>query len=655
MIDLKSNSSTLSGQSFYVLVILSLVFGILTLLNILQSDYFGDDLYNFQIPGLIQLEDRSMFDYIAETTKGWIDSNGRVFPLGFYGYYIFDIFNGNIFGYKLFILSFIVLNIALFSYLVYSISNSKFLALGILLITPLLFQYRYYHDSILAFHGLMQLLFLLTTASLLGFVKYIQSKRLIHYYTSLIFFVLSLLTYEISYLFFLLYIPLALTYLDLKSDFRKVVKVLMPYLLITFLAIVSTLYLRGVASLESGPYLFSWNFYAIVKTYFYQTFSVLPITYFTHFASLPGIHHINIFTLFSGSVVFLYVYLKLMRTQKTEIDGLKMLVFLAVLIITLPGVLIAFSTKFQGFLGAMNMVKFGLPYIPIYIQTFGMSLLIVVLLHKFLEDSNKRKLRILVVMLLVYLVHHIGNNQVIEKVNAPYKDGREVLTELLSGKFGDQLKEGDVVSIMGESPIHSKNFISMITGKNIGDLEKSEEGSTSYKVQYEAGNDNAIIDIYNDKIKKNFIVAYGKKDGKWVEVYNEFSTKNLLADDYFLPPIFTNFYPWEGKVGRFRWASKNPSFLWVNPSNNKQTERIFFYISALDARQVEISLNGDVVETVDLKPGEKQLVDKKVELIPGRNSIQFITHKDPVDPPGADDRMLTFSLERVHPFFVQDE
>ena len=65
---------------FLFLVGLTLLANLLLLSNILQSDYFGDDLYNFQVPGKIPHEYASITAYAVACIKGWM-SVGRFFPI----------------------------------------------------------------------------------------------------------------------------------------------------------------------------------------------------------------------------------------------------------------------------------------------------------------------------------------------------------------------------------------------------------------------------------------------------------------------------------------------------------------------------------------------------------------------------------------------
>ena len=249
----------LEDLNIKVLIFFILLFNFLVLSGILLSDYFGDDIYNFQLPGFFPYQFSGHLEFTWASITGWI-SAGRVFPFSGYTSFLFGM--NSVLIYKSIILFFILLNITLFSYLVYLISKSKSLALWVLSITSLMFQYRYYHDPILSFHALLQVLFLFTTLSLIFLKKYIDSSRFSYYIASLLFFVISLMTYEISYSFALLYVPIAFTINKDKFNITKIIKILLPYALFTLALLLLTLYLRQ--GLEMGyVYTPQFNFFPV--------------------------------------------------------------------------------------------------------------------------------------------------------------------------------------------------------------------------------------------------------------------------------------------------------------------------------------------------------------------------------------------------------
>jgi len=490
-------------------VLLSVIFNVLVLSNLLQSDYFGDDLYNFQVPGAVPLIFHSVFDLTKHYFMEWVNTNGRFFPGAWYGYYIFYIFD-TIYSYKLFLLSVTISGIALFSYLIYLLSKDRYLSLLFLFSTPIFFQYRFYHDPMLSFNGLMQVLFIYTTLSLIFLTKYLQGSPKYHYYISLFFFTLSLLTYEISYLFIFFYIPIVLSHIKLKQNFIKIFHLAVPYIAILCLLTLFTLYLRSNAAANGGAYVPNWDTLAILKTYFNQTISVLPTSYSVATGNISTFYHFITFRDIAILLFFILIYLYSISFKEQKVLN-KNLILLGVLIIVLPGLLICLSPRYQ------QQVSFGVAYLPIYIQSFGASLLLALLIRKF--STVKAHLIVVFLMCIVLLIHLTTNNKVIELVNQSFKPQREILTLFFSGSFGKELPNNSTVQFPSESPLHRKEFLNMLTGKNIN-IVISPNDKYDYKLEYEITPPNAKINITQHTTGTQHTTRY-MKDDIWVEKHND--------------------------------------------------------------------------------------------------------------------------------------
>ncbi|WP_294892356.1 hypothetical protein, partial [Sulfuricurvum sp. MLSB] len=495
MFNISSLKESITANRFVVFVVLSVIFNIAVLSNLLQSDYFGDDLYNFQALGLIPSVYPSITDFTVRSIIGWMDL-GRFFPGAWYAYYLFALCD-TLYSYKLFVLLVTVTNISLFAYLIYLWTKDKYTFLLILIVTPLFFQYRYYHDPMLSFHGLIQVLFIYTTLSLIFLIKYLQGSPKYHYYLSLFFFTLSLLTYEISYVFILLYVPVALSYLNLKSDFKRLMVLGTPYLLILVGLTLYTLYIRSNLPPGWNPYIPTWDLSAILITYFKQTVSVIPTTYYWVFENHSDFFkHIEYrYVVFVSLFVFIYIFA--FSFKKTVVTH-KNLIFMGFLLLLLPGLLISISPKFQE---GINKVDFGLAYLPIYIQSFGASLLSALAIRKL--SATKYHVAAVAVLSGILIVHLVSNNAVIEKVNKPYKSKREVLSLFLSGTYGQNLEDNATIQFAYESPLHTNEFLNMYTGKNLHVVIAPNE-----KYDYQ---------LWYDEINPEFMAINIKKQSTGIE------------------------------------------------------------------------------------------------------------------------------------------
>lgn len=473
--------------------------------NLLQSDYFGDDLYNFQVPGTVPLIFPSVFDLTKHYFMEWVNVNGRFFPAAWYVYYIFYIFD-TVYSYKLFLLSITIVGIGTFSYLIYLLSKDKYLSFLFLFLTPIFFQYRFYHDPMLSFHGLMQILFLHITLSLIFLTKYLQDSLRHNYYISIFFFFLALITYEITYIFILLFIPIILSDIKLKNNWKKIFYLSIPYIVILCFLTLLTLYFRSHAAAPSGAYVPNWNLLTVLKTYFNQTLSVLPTSYSIATGDISSFFHFITFGDIAIVFFFMLLYIYSISFKKQRVLN-KNLLFLGVLLIVLPGVLISLSPKYQ------SEIQFGIAYLPVYIQSFGASLLLALFIKK--SSSIKTHLSIASLICAVLLVHLTTNNKVVDLVNQSFKPEREVLTLFFSGSFGKEIPNHATIQFPSESPLHRKEFLNMLTGKDIN-IVISPNDPYDYKLEYTITNDRAKVSITKHTTKAQYTTLYFKDD-VWME------------------------------------------------------------------------------------------------------------------------------------------
>lgn len=619
------------NNKYKLLLLVSIIFNTLVLSNILKSDYFGDDLYNFQVPGLIPSDYSSIFDFASRNITGWM-GHGRFFPGTAFSFFVFDIFN-TVFLYKLLQLSVTLLSISLFAYLIYILSKDRYLSLMLLFLTPLFFQYRYYHDPFLSFNGLMQILFIYVTLSLIFLTKYLQGAAKYYYYLSLFFFILTLVTYEISYVFILFYILIMLFHVNFRSNIRKFFFLVAPYFVVLVCLSLFTLYLRNKAAIQAGPYLPGWDPIIIFTTYVNQTISVLPTTYFIMFGNLD----FNVKYEFTKYAIILllfgFIYWNSFSFRK-NVGVNKNLIFFAILLLLLPGMLISLSPKFQS---GINQVKFGLPYIPIFLQSFGASLFFSLLL---LRISNRKYfIGAGLLLSIVLTVHLMSNDEVILKVNKPYKSSRELLSLFFAGKFGQNLENNSTIQFTKDSPLHRKEFLNMLTKKNLN-VVIAPDNHYDYKIWYGISDGFAMVNAekFSSGAENSVIFKY---DGLWREVYE---VNSNVGSKLKLPPFFINFYDWEGDAGSFRWAGDNASIFWFNNENNPREEKISFEIGSLISRTMIIKLNGKVIDNFANLPGVQSAHAYTLSLISGRNIIEFVTEEPSVQPSSTDTRNLTFSL-----------
>lgn len=631
-------------KNFFTLgIILTLSVNILFLLNIVNSDYFGDDLYMFHLNGLVPYQYESIFEYAYKTVLGWAGS-GRFFPGSLVSQiYIVSIFD-TIISYKLFCVFSILISLLLFAYLIFLITKDKYLILFFLLIIPIFFQYKYYHDPFLAYHGLMQILLSQTTLALIFLVKFLNNKRVYFYILSVFFYFFSLITYEISFAFILLYI-VVIFYInkieDFKENLKRTIKLILPYFITLMIVVGISVYLRAItqAPIEQSPYKATMDLSIVLFTYIKQVTSTIPTTYFFLHGDLD---HVGRYVRGISALVvvlFLVTYFLIAKknvNEKQESQPYnKLLILLGLLFLLLPGSIISLSPKFQGGMGVENMVKWGVGYIPVYIQAFGLALLFALLLRKI--TSFKYQIPLVFVFSIVIYLTVASNNQVIKKVNTPYKDVREVFTELYKGEFGKELQNKSIIQYEKHIPIHMPSFIGMMANKEVKVVVAPDE-NYDYKIRYKIDKNEAEVSIIEPKASKHTIIKYKKENKLWSQ-----SFKNTKIDPIEL--FFESFYGWEGEIGKFRWASTSPKLILNNMSQNIEKRLISFNMGSLIERNITIMFNEKIIDEIKLQKGQSNKIFKyELLLRSGKNTLSFSSPEGTTKPSKVDRRDLLFSL-----------
>jgi hypothetical protein len=417
-----------------------------SLFPLLHSGYFGDDAINSQIRGVLALEHKGLFEFTYTIFISWIKAQGRFYPLAWYAYSVFYALP-SLLLYKAAIMGLVCLNVLAFGYLAYLITRLKNFALLFMLLLPLCFQFRICDDPILSYHFLMQVLFLETTVSLIFFHKFLMQNKARFLSLSLVFYACALLTYEISYLFFILYFVLA--YYVFK-DFKKTLAAAWPFFFVTLALAAVSIYLRShIAVLDPG-YTILFSMKAYFTALFKEIAAALPLLYY--FKNPGHIFSRNAFfsQVTAGDLIsaglFLYLLRRIYGDFKKEAarpDKWFLLVFGACLAI-LPAMMICLSPKHQN--GIL-----GLPYLPVYIQYYGTALVLFGLYvwaePYLIRFKYGKALPVVLGVLFLYahLVNLQNNRIVVGKIKESIKYPRVLLGEALKNKLLDSVPEGAVI------------------------------------------------------------------------------------------------------------------------------------------------------------------------------------------------------------------
>lgn len=450
----------LISKNISLLLFVVLAITVFYLSPTLKCGFFSDDCLNSMVPGLLINGNTDVFSFTFQIISEWIHG-GRIYPLAFYVYFLFSLVH-NFFVYHLLILNAILIDILLFGYYVKIMTKSAYVSLLSMLIMSVLFQFRIYHDPILSYHMLLQIVFFYLLASLITFTYYLKQSKKTYLIISCFLYILGMLTYEITYLFFPLFFITAYFYED-NNNFLKAVKKSLPYIVIALIFIFISISWRLLINVpvsggsNSGPYTINTDPVAYVSTLISQSVAALPMSYylfdplaiFEH-DTVKLLSHINTFLLFTGflsSICFILTFSGVQKDLLKRDSISRKIEFLGTFgfsLFLLPGLLLSLSPKYQ------QEITMGVGYLPVFVSYFGVSLMIVALLILMSQTVSRFDNRLFTFVIIVFAfffslmvtINYINNSVVVEKQDNSFLYPRALMESGLHNGIFKQVSSG---------------------------------------------------------------------------------------------------------------------------------------------------------------------------------------------------------------------
>jgi hypothetical protein len=450
---------------------------------LLKTGFISDDAYNSQIKGSLLHEGNSLFQRISSETLGWITGAGRFFPLGFsYTYTLYYFIQSEIII-KSMTLVVILIGIMSFAAVVKHETNSWVAGLFAGLTIPLFFQFRNWHDPIIAFSALIPLLFMYTMGALALFQRYLVSQKKYQLYASLLLYLLALLTYEIPY-------PLGVLFLVVAySHFQRVkpaIKISLPHLSLSLFFIglmvalrVYFLYSQNLQSSYPGTELHS-NLGRVWQAFIFQLSATFPLSYYFStkepFKLLLNWPDLIVISAFFAGICLLII--KMAGEKINPPARLRGLLMAGTSLLVLPALVISLS----GHQDELIKIGYGMAYIQIYFQYFGLALILIACLIYVLRKLPAKFVvafaLIVGLMLSTIATINLGLNRAVAMgTNQTYLYPRKLLEEALKAGVMDGVKENALVLRAMRFPSDMTWFYSLVTGKkfNICNLNDVSE------------------------------------------------------------------------------------------------------------------------------------------------------------------------------------
>lgn len=346
-------------------------FALLIVLSpLLKSGLLCDDILNSRVKGLLAVDGVSFIDFVKSRSAVILTSGGRLSYVGFFFLYGFwDIFGDNVHVVKSVQYLLIITNVILFQRLITKISGSQLLGFVFLVLFSCFMQMRIYLDPILAFISFFPLQMFYILLALNCYWRYVRMRSLSSLFFTLIVYMLYLGTYELAFIIPILCIGISYLY-NKKLDSRAFVY----FLIISISYLIFIMIVRHHATVYGGIVI-GRSIYSVIKTYYIQLTSVLPLSYGIgaylrgQVVSFdPASYWIGLF----ASLLVFVALLQLSNSQAVVPKNKKIILFISLILWSFPCLLIGFSARYQEELIALG---FGTGHGLVYVQIFGVCTL----------------------------------------------------------------------------------------------------------------------------------------------------------------------------------------------------------------------------------------------------------------------------------------
>ncbi|MHA1280148.1 MAG: hypothetical protein ACTSQ8_23390 [Candidatus Helarchaeota archaeon] len=415
--------------------------------------YADDDLVTSMFKGIYFFDGvtvKNFFQFLRAILEQQM-SMGRI-TIGSFPTFIPMLFF-NVMQYRIYVLILICVNIWLFGKCVYQWTGSYKIKWFSMILSPLFFQIHYnFHHPILSYYGGMQLLFIILFSSMYFFWKYCTEHKKRWLVISCLFYLWGLVTYEVAFVFILVFILLA--FFATKNIKKAILRPIPHFVIFGGLITFSLLNKTAVAQNSYSGSTINFDLFLTALATIKQMVATIPLSNFMvnnwgqYGTIIPKSFLISSITLGDtlSVILFLIVVFLIFKTteEKFRIDLKNTGLFsvLGLLIVLLPSGLMGLSARYQ------NEIRWGAGHIPVYIQYFGLIILLVavyILVREGIKKFDTKKIvigsiNILMVVLSVFILlanQQYGRAQMNNYDNAMYNNVLALQYSLEDGVIGD--------------------------------------------------------------------------------------------------------------------------------------------------------------------------------------------------------------------------
>ena len=463
-----------SPRQVKLLGVAALVLNALCLLPLLNTPFLGDDSWcESTIRGFTELTNISLGQLWWAVEKDYL-KGGRWYPLVAYYYPLFYFTTRE--TYKALVIALILVNVWQFGALVRGVTRSASMAVMAMLMPPLFFQLRLYHDPILSYYGLLQVETAFIFGSLSCFLKYLRTEKPAWLTGSAALYGLNLLTYEAFYGVFIAHVVLAYHRWG-RLHYAKMAKALAPFVALTAINLLVMMALRTLGNVKYQGNQLNLDPWVWGATLAKQAVGAVPLSYFATFREpLAGIFSTLpptalFFTCIASIAFFFGAWRWFKGGERADVASgeLRVMALLGMILWLTPCVIVSGAAKYQ------QELKWGLAYLPVYLSYFGVIMLLLAALE-FLSQKlmplprlrSALSLGLAASIACVFALNHMTNLFVVDSYrNAELRPRQLVETALKNGLFESVPTGAYVICGLPIRPWDTPAFYKMHSGRSV--------------------------------------------------------------------------------------------------------------------------------------------------------------------------------------------
>jgi len=358
------------------------------------------------------------------------------------------------------------------------------------LVAAALFLIHGYQDALMAYNAMPQVVAIAMFGSFIAFRSALVGRSASMPVVSVALYALAALTYEDAYLLCAIYPLLAR---PITGSWRGALRVGVPYVTIAAALGVCELVLHGRAKLAPDAlYAVNVDPVAILKTAFYQLSAALPFAYWL----ADPLRSFPVFAIgaFAGFAAVSWFALGAVERSISERLPLWTGIFSA----TLPAIPVALLVKYQ------HELRLGIGYLPVFLQTFGVALLLASAATAAVFSRFGRGARIAAALLCGILgAGAYASNVQLVRAQEPARVARTAFERDLANGLVKDVPDGSTIAVpkifdwldyddSGPDGISTRGLLYQYAAKR-GDLEAPGDQRARYTLEYASASDKWVL------------------------------------------------------------------------------------------------------------------------------------------------------------------